>query len=54
MDAMSHTSAIVAGIVFVALDANVVVMLEASQPASNGASKTRLITAHRVGGYPMG
>ncbi len=49
---MSNTSAIVAGIVFVALAAaNVVVMLEASHPARNGATRTRLITAHRVGGY---
>src|SRR5579864_7604123 len=52
MDAMSNTSAIVVGIVFVALAAaNVVVMLEASHPARNGATRTRLITAHRVGGY---
>jgi len=49
---MSNTSAIVAGTVFVALAAaNVVVMLEASHPARNGATRTRLITAHRVGGY---
>jgi hypothetical protein len=49
---MSNTSAIVAGIVFVALSAaNVVVMLEASQPSRNGATRSRLITAHRTGGY---
>ena len=49
---MSNTSAIVAGIVFVALAAaNVVVMLEAAHPAHNGVTRTRLITAHRVGGY---
>jgi glycine betaine catabolism B len=49
---MSNTSAIVAGIVFVALAAaNVVVMLEASHPSRNGATRSRLITAHRTGGY---
>lgn len=49
---MSNTSAIVAGIVFVALAiANMVVMLEASQPSRIGATRTRLITVHRTGGY---
>jgi hypothetical protein len=49
---MSNTSAIVAGIIFVALAAgNVVIMLEASQPSSSPASRTRLIAAHRAGGY---
>jgi ferredoxin-NADP reductase len=45
-------SAIVAGIAFVALAAaNVVVMLEASQPSRNATTRTRLIAVHRVGGY---
>ena len=49
---MSNTSAIVAGIVFVALAAaNVVVMLEASQPSCNGTTRSRLIALHRAGGY---
>jgi ferredoxin-NADP reductase len=52
MDAMSNISAFVAGIIFVLLAAvNVVLMLEASHPARNGATRNRLITAHRVGGY---
>jgi ferredoxin-NADP reductase len=49
---MSNISAIVAGIAFVTLAAtNVVVMLEASQPARSGATRTRLIALHRAGGY---
>jgi ferredoxin-NADP reductase len=49
---MSNISAIGAGIAFVTLAAvNVVVMLEASHPSRNGATKTRLIAVHRVGGY---
>ena len=49
---MLNISAIVAGVVFVALAAaNVVVMLEASQPTRTAATRTRLITAHRAGGY---
>ena len=49
---MSNTSTIVAGVVFVALAAtNVVVMLEASQPWRSGATRTRLIALHRLGGY---
>jgi len=49
---MSNISAIVAGIVFVTLAAaNVVVMLEASQPSRSITARTRLIAVHRVGGY---
>ena len=49
---MSNISAIVAGIVFVALaGVNVVVMLEASQPSRNGTTRSRLIAVHRAGGY---
>src|ERR1700734_390827 len=49
---MSNISAIVAGIAFCALAAaNVVVMLEASRPSCNGATKTSLIALHRAGGY---
>jgi ferredoxin-NADP reductase len=49
---MSNISAIVAGIIFVALAAaNVVVMLEASQISRSPAARTRLIAAHRAGGY---
>jgi ferredoxin-NADP reductase len=49
---MSKTSAIVAGIAFVTLAAaNVVVMLEASQPSRSIATRTRLIAAHRASGY---
>jgi len=40
---MSSISAIVAGIVFVTLAAaNVIVMLEASQPSRNGTTRIRL------------
>src|SRR5579864_6846092 len=49
---MANTSAIVAGIAFVALAAtNVVVMLEASQPSQNEKTRTRLIALHKVCGY---
>jgi Oxidoreductase FAD-binding domain len=49
---MSNTSAIVAGIAFVTLAAaNVVAMLEASQPSRSITTRTRLITVHRAGGY---
>ena len=49
---MLNISAIVAGIVFVALaSANVVMMLEASQPSRNGVTRARLIAIHRAGGY---
>jgi glycine betaine catabolism B len=49
---MSNMSAIVAGVAFVTLAAaNVVVMLEASQPSRSAATKNRLIAAHRAGGY---
>ena len=49
---MSNISAIVAGVAFVTLAAtNVVVMLEASQPARSGATRIRLIALHRAGGY---
>jgi ferredoxin-NADP reductase len=49
---MSNISAIVAGIAFVTLAAaNVVVMLEASQPSRNAATRNRLIAIHRGGGY---
>jgi ferredoxin-NADP reductase len=49
---MSNISAIVAGIAFVTLAAaNVMVMLEASQPSRSITTRTRLIAFHRVGGY---
>ena len=49
---MLSISAIVAGIAFVTLAAaNVVVMLEASQPSRSITTRTRLIAAHRAGGY---
>jgi ferredoxin-NADP reductase len=49
---MLSISAIVAGIVFVALAAaNAVTMLEASQPSRSGATRSRLIAAHKAGGY---
>jgi ferredoxin-NADP reductase len=49
---MLNISAIVAGIAFVTLAAaNVVVMLEASQPSRNGTTRTRLIALHKAGGY---
>jgi ferredoxin-NADP reductase len=49
---MSNISAIVAGVGFVTLAAaNVVVMLEASQPSRSAATRSRLIAVHRAGGY---
>jgi ferredoxin-NADP reductase len=49
---MLNISTIVAGAAFVTLAAaNVVVMLEASQPSRNAATRTCLIAVHRVGGY---
>jgi hypothetical protein len=49
---MLNISAIVAGIVFVALAAaNAVTILEASQPSRSGATRSRLIAAHKAGGY---
>jgi Oxidoreductase FAD-binding domain len=49
---MSNISAMVGGVAFVTLAAgNVVVMLEVSQPLRGGTARTRLIAAHRVGGY---
>jgi hypothetical protein len=49
---MLNISPIVAGIVFVTLAAaNVVVMLEASQPSRKGTTRSRLIAVHRAGGY---
>ena len=49
---MSNISAIVAGIAFVTLAAaNVVVMLEASQPSRSITTRNRLIAVHRAGGY---
>ena len=49
---MSNISAIVAGAAFVTLAAaNVVMMLEASQPSRSTTMGTRLIAVHRVGGY---
>jgi ferredoxin-NADP reductase len=48
---MSNNSGILAGIAFVTLAAaNVVVMLEASQPSRNE-MRSRLIAVHRAGGY---
>src|ERR1700731_3371229 len=50
--AMLNISAMVVGIVFVALAAaNVVVMLEASQPTRTATTRIRLVAAHRAGGY---
>ena len=49
---MSNISAIVAGVAFVSLAAaNVVVMLEASQPSRSITTRTRLIAVHRASGY---
>src|SRR6201987_394486 len=49
---MANTSTIVAGVGFVTLAAaNVLVMLEASQPSHSAATRSRLIAAHRLGGY---
>jgi ferredoxin-NADP reductase len=49
---MSNISAIVAGVAFVTLAAaNVVMMLEASQPSRSTTMRTRLIAFHRAGGY---
>ena len=49
---MTNIAAIVAGVAFVILAAaNVVVMLEASQPSRDGTTRTRLIAVHRAGGY---
>jgi ferredoxin-NADP reductase len=49
---MSNISAMVAGIAFVTLAAaNVVMMLDASQPSRSITTRTRLIAFHRVGGY---
>jgi ferredoxin-NADP reductase len=49
---MSNVSAIAAGIAFVTLaTANVVAMLEASQPSRSITTRTRLIAVHRAGGY---
>jgi ferredoxin-NADP reductase len=49
---MSNSSAIVAGVAFVTLAAaNVVVMLEASQPSRSTTTKNRLIAIHRASGY---
>jgi ferredoxin-NADP reductase len=49
---MLNNPAIAAGIAFVTLAAaNVVVMLEASQPSHSAATRNRLIAAHRAGGY---
>jgi ferredoxin-NADP reductase len=49
---MTNIAAILAGVAFVALAAaNVVVMLEASQPSRDGTTRARLIAIHRAGGY---
>jgi ferredoxin-NADP reductase len=49
---MSNILAIVAGIAFVTLAAaNVVAMLEASQPSRNATTRNRLIALHKAGGY---
>jgi ferredoxin-NADP reductase len=49
---MLNISGIAAGAVFVTLAAaNVVAMLEASQSSRSAAARSRLIAAHRVGGY---
>src|ERR1700733_11722956 len=49
---MANTSAIAAGVAFVALAAiNMVVMLDASQPSCSAATRNRLIAVHRASGY---
>jgi ferredoxin-NADP reductase len=49
---MLNISTIAAGAVFVTLAAaNVVAMLETSQPSRSAATRNRLIAAHRAGGY---
>src|SRR5260370_6052640 len=49
---MSNISVTIAGIAFVALaSANVILMLEASQPSREAAMRTRLIAVHRAVGY---
>jgi len=49
---MLNISTVAAGVVFVTLAAaNVVAMLEASQPSRSAATRNRLIAAHRAGGY---
>src|SRR5260370_30531243 len=49
---MSNCGAIVAGVAFVMVAAaNVVVMLEASQPSRSATTRSRLIVLHRAGGY---
>ena len=49
---MLNISTIAAGVVFLTLAAaNVVAMLEASQPSRSAATRNRLIAAHRAGGY---
>jgi ferredoxin-NADP reductase len=49
---MANIAAIVAGVAFVALAAaNVVAMLEASQPSRSAATRSRLVALHRAGGY---
>ena len=49
---MLNISTIAAGVVFVTLAAaNLVAMLEASQPSCSAAMRSRLIAVHRVGGY---
>src|SRR6202142_1859241 len=49
---MSNIFAIAGGIAFVTLAAaNVVVILEASQPSRSITTRTRLIATHREGGY---
>jgi ferredoxin-NADP reductase len=49
---MANIPAIVAGGAFVTLAAaNMVAMLEASQPSRSAATRNRLIAAHRAGGY---
>jgi hypothetical protein len=49
---MANTSAIAAGVAFVALAAiNMVVMLEASQPSCSAATRNRLIAVYRTSGY---
>jgi ferredoxin-NADP reductase len=49
---MSNISAVLAGVAFATLAAaNVVVMLEASQPSRSATTRTRFIAVHRAGGY---
>jgi ferredoxin-NADP reductase len=49
---MPNVLTIVAGVFFVAIAAaNVVLMLESSQPTRKATARARLIAAHRVGGY---